>query len=245
MHSAGRKRPGGVSLTCESTVSACVHLSVGWGRIFPERLAQYPAAGPTFSFPCTLRPAQAVAGRQRERGRAQPRFRPQTRPARLLLAAGGAALADARGRSSGKPSARLAGEPRRRVEPEPLAAANRAAAGEEPQRGKKESAAESKRLIGGRLSGSGSPGLWPDARKEAALGDSASILAALAAPTVSARKGESRVSMRARRNHPATSSPGRRILTNDSFNLLPPPQPPKGKLRHRGKAAAGRDHAAS
>lgn len=123
------------------------------------------------------------------------------------------------------------------MEPEPLAAANRAAAREEPQRGKKESAAESKRLIGGRLSGSGSLGLWPDARKEAALGDSASILAAFAAPTASAKKGESRAVREGSEESPSHLISGEKDSHRPSRSTLFPP--PEGKLRHRARQQLG------
>lgn len=129
------------------------------------------------------------------------------------------------------------------MEPEPLAAANRAAAREEPQRGKKESAAESKRLIGGRLSGSGSLGLWPDARKEAALGDSASILAAFAAPTASAKKGESRAVREGSEESPRHLISGEKDSHKPSRStLFPSPRPaplPEGKLRHRARQQLG------
>lgn len=114
------------------------------GRISPERLAWCQAAGPTLSLP-----ARSSRHRRWPKGLAQPL---------AVRGPGAAPPRRGRGRSRCRPAAsalgsaggwRGAGWSGSRAAP-----ANRAAAGEEPQRGKKESAAESKRLVAGRLAGS-------------------------------------------------------------------------------------------
>lgn len=120
------------------------------------RLAAGQSPGPTLSSAGAFKPAQAVA--ERRPGQAQPRVGSQAGPARLLLAAGGAALGAAPRPGLREAPSAGAGEPGRRVESGQRGGDQSRRAGGGAPKGEKESAAESKRLIGGRLAGSESPG---------------------------------------------------------------------------------------
>lgn len=178
----------------------------------------------------SAQPRRAVAGRQAKEAELSLASARRPAPRGCSSPPAGPPSVTPRGRSSGKPRARVAGEHRRRVEPEPLTAANRATAGEEPQRRKKESAAESKRLIGGRLSGSGSLGLrfGQPHRKQQCWATLHSSSPLSLRPLCRPRKVSLALSVRARRNHRVTSSQGRRILTNclvqPSLSFFPPPR---------------------
>lgn len=103
-------------------------------------------------------------------------------------------------------------------------------------RGEKESAAESKRLVGGRLPGSGSPGLSLDPRSER---DSSrppcTHPVAVAEPSRLAQEGESRVAGRTGLEWPAAVTRGSRIFID---KLLQPFCFTDGKTETQGQAEA-------
>lgn len=205
------------------------------------RLAAGQSPGPTLSSAGALKPAPAAAGRRR--GQAQPRVGSQAGPARLLLAAGGAALGAAprpglrEARSAGGWRAGAAGGARQRGGDQ-----SRRAGGGAPK-GEKESAAESKRLIGGRLAGSGSPGsALARLTERSSVGRPCHSSHWFSAPALLPEKGESLAVVRARRNHLPTESQGGRTPEN---RLVQPSYFPEGQTEAQSEAAAGIDHTAS
>lgn len=114
-----------------------------------------------------------------------------------------------RGRGSAKLGAPGAGEPGRRVEPEQSGGGQSRRAGGGAPKGEKESAAESKRLIGGRLAGSGSPGSALARLTERSSAERPCTHShRFAAPALLPQKGESLAVLKARRNHLPTEISG-------------------------------------
>lgn len=127
--------------------------------------------------------------------------------------------------------------------PSSAAAANRAAPGEEPQRGKK----KVRRKVRGSLGedwpdqGPRAP-LWPDSPKEVVPGDPAPIPTGSLHPLCFPKKVSLSLSLRARRNHLPTESQGGRTPEN---RLLQPSYFPEGQTEAQSEAATGIDHTAS
>lgn len=163
---------------CVSMCIECMCVCVG-GAYLPRAPGSVPSCGTNPPFLCAH--GSRGGGRTPRRvERVQPSFLLQSRPTILLLTVpeGPPSVTPQLQLREAQRAERLAGVPRRRVEPEPHSGSqSRCGGGRSPKGGKKKSAAESKRLIGGRLAGS----LWPDASQETVPGDRASFLVSFAA----------------------------------------------------------------
>lgn len=180
----------------------------GGRRTCPERLAaRRPAAG--LAFPRALHPSTAGprGGTQRSPASARRRAPCDSSSQRAGLARVPPPPHPWEGRLAGGARANKAGGACGRI-PGPIARWRGRSPG-----GEKESAAESKRLVGGQLPGSGSPGLSLDPGSERDSGRSpCTHPVAVAEPSLLAQEGESRVAGSTGLEWPAAVTRGSRIF---------------------------------